>query len=513
MAQKDMQDLLRLLTTGRNKLPMLQAMQRVKSLQTASISPSISSIANTSLPVLTTALSSDEKAAKALISACKTASKKRPLEEDPSSSAATPYAKRTKSFFELAEEPQTPQALEASLELPAPSEDEERIEKTSIYTNRAPLVLAFAVQLLKYTMPEQPLSARLSLAQAVVSANSRSKAVSLGIEKKGTAENEGWGTGQPKVRVMGREVAVLKRGGYEWEGDGEAGAAEGAAAGQNGSKAITGQVVKEEKKNEWMVSISVTSKKSTFIARSISVTSPSNARSALQTLLSNNPSLKAASHNITAFRVSTPSGSIIEDCDDDGESGGGRHLLQLLQSDSIVNVLLVVTRWYGGIFLGPDRWRIMSQVSRDALSQRLRVKGTIGVEALWGLDLEAMREGNGPVAGGGMPVHKPEEARKYILNAFANMPEKEEEGGKKGKKRKSGKEVEREKRENLGLLLGGLDLLFKSWEGSLGKDEIDRRAWGWYVHVRPEVESGVPGWGGKGEVKLGDILKLRRNVD
>lgn len=36
-AQKDMQDLLRLLTTGRNKVPMLQAMGRVKALQTANL--------------------------------------------------------------------------------------------------------------------------------------------------------------------------------------------------------------------------------------------------------------------------------------------------------------------------------------------------------------------------------------------------------------------------------------------------------------------------------------------
>lgn len=36
-AQKDMQDLLRLLTTGRNKVPMLAAMGRVKALQAANL--------------------------------------------------------------------------------------------------------------------------------------------------------------------------------------------------------------------------------------------------------------------------------------------------------------------------------------------------------------------------------------------------------------------------------------------------------------------------------------------
>jgi hypothetical protein len=36
-SQKDIQDLLRLLTTGRNKLPMMAAMGRVKALQTANL--------------------------------------------------------------------------------------------------------------------------------------------------------------------------------------------------------------------------------------------------------------------------------------------------------------------------------------------------------------------------------------------------------------------------------------------------------------------------------------------
>jgi hypothetical protein len=35
--QKDIQDLLRLLTTGRNKLPMMAAMGRVKALQAANL--------------------------------------------------------------------------------------------------------------------------------------------------------------------------------------------------------------------------------------------------------------------------------------------------------------------------------------------------------------------------------------------------------------------------------------------------------------------------------------------
>lgn len=400
------------------------------------------------------------------------------------------------------------------------------ISKSTIYTNRAPLVLAFAVQLLKYTMPEQPPSSRLSLGQAVVSANSRSRAVSLGLEKGSSAEGEGWGAGQPKVRVLGREVHVLKRSGYDWSPyDEGAGTQEGAALDTNGTDTEDGiakdkqpaspileDISKPQVNSEWAVSESVTSKQSTFVARCVAVSSASQARAALQNLLTKNKSLREASHNITAWRFPGDHGGILEESNDDGESGGGRHILQIMQSSGVVGMMLVVTRWYGGVMLGPDRWRIMSQVSRDALSQRLRVSGVIGREALWGLDLERMRSTDAPVTGGtagGMPIYSPESARSYLMGAFGQPPPAADGAAKK---KKSGVALDKEKEENLGLLLGSLDMLFASWAEHLSRDDLDRRAWIWYVQVRPEVDSGVAGWGGKGEVLLSNILNLQRKA-
>ncbi|KAH8808448.1 hypothetical protein F5884DRAFT_792256 [Xylogone sp. PMI_703] len=514
-SQKDLQDLLRILTTGRNKVPMLAAMGRVKALQAAGLR-SVTEIASADIKTVQKAIA-DEKAAKSLQTACK-ASIKDPDKKRNAATALSSPAKRMKSAYELPDEPQSPEALEASLALPQPSKDEEPISKTVIYTNRAPLVLAFAVELLKFTMPEQPLSSRLSLAQAVVSANSRSKAVSLGLEKGASAESEGWGAGQPKVRILGREVHILKRSGYHWMKDELESEKEGNEKKdlQEGDQATSsGQSVPQASDHEqklaitgWTISASVTLKQSTFVARSIAVSSSSEARASVQKLLAENKDLQEASHNITAWRVQGSQGRIIEECDDDGEKGGGSHLLELLRSNGTTGILLVVTRWYGGIMLGTDRWKLMSQVARDALSQRLRVTGIVGQEALWGLDLEGMRSTNAPVTGGtaaGMPIHKPEGARSYILKAFASPPS--DEGSKK---KKSGAALEKEKEGNLGLLLGALDMLFESWVEHIGRDELDRRAWGWYVQVRPDVESGVAGWGGKGEVRLKDILDLRR---
>lgn len=367
-------------------------------------------------------------------------------------------------------------------------------------------------------MPEQPLSSRLSLAQAAVSANSRTKAVSIGITRGLSAEEDGWGQGQPKVKIMGREIYVLKRGGYDWKTPVQSDNTEETSEVNHepedlnrandtspSQKSIDTAGYSQEDNSRWAVSRSVTLKKSTFVARSIGIKSVSEARVLKQALLTNNPELRDASHNITAWRVHGDHGGIIEECNDDGESGGGRHVLQILQSMNLVDVLVIVTRWYGGIMLGTDRWRLITQVCHDALSQRLRIAGTVGQEALWGLDLEAMRANNSVTGktGIGLPIHKPEGARSYILKAFAPSDEA-------SMKKKTGVALEREKEHNLGLLLGALEMVFGSWVAHIGRDELDKRAWAWYVQVRPEVESGAAGWGGKGDVKLIDILNLRR---
>lgn len=90
--------------------------------------------------------------------------------------------------------------------------------------------------------------------------------------------------------------------------------------------------------------------------------------------------------------------SFIQDCEDDGESQAGGRLLHLLQVDNSVylssfcnkkkltqkiiidpikpflqimeakNVLVVVSRWYGGIHLGSDRFRHINNAARQVLT-------------------------------------------------------------------------------------------------------------------------------------------------
>lgn len=348
----------------------------------------------------------DEKLAKQILNAAKRITKKRR-----SSDAPEANAKRKRTV--AADDVMTPAAIEESLELPEMTTNDEELGLAVLHTNRAPLVLAFAVMLLKYTMPGQPLSSRLSLAQAVVSVNSRSKAVSLGIEKGNSAEEEGWGQGQPKVRVMGRDIRVLKRLGYDW---------------REGSKARQEAV--------------------------------------------------AASQYATKSEAAAKQEDLVE----------SQNTIKCDQSQDL------------------ETGTVQEEAGESEIEP-----------ALWGLDLEALRSSNGPLSAGaqgrdtsGLPIYTAQSARSYLLKSFASGSAQAAGSESSPLKKKSFASAAAEKERNLGLLLYSLDLLYSSWAHVLSKDELDRRAWSWYVRVRPEVQNGVAGWGGRGEVKISEILGLRR---
>ncbi|TKA70302.1 hypothetical protein B0A49_05388 [Cryomyces minteri] len=369
----ELQTLLRFLSQDA-KIPLSTAMAKVKELQNASLTTQV--IAKDSLEDIFL----DEKLAKQIVRAAKRNTKKRA----PGDYVTESPSKKAKKFGSLIEEPLMPAELEEFLALPAASVVENEISSTVLHTNRAPLVLAFAVVLLKYTMPEQPLSSRLSLAQAVVSVNSRSRAVNIGLESGKSAEDEGWGQGQPIVKIMGREIRVLRRWGYEWQSE----------------------VVKPEAAQE------------------------------------------VVKHEEAAEPNTHP----------------------------------------------PHE----------------------GDVPLWGLDLEALKKSNGPSAPdtqvssvGSLPIYTARSARAYLLKSFDCSSSSKAESATQKKTTNATKIAE--KKQALGMLLGALELLYRSWADVLDKAELDRRAWSWYVRVRPDVADGVAGWGGKGDVKLAEILGLRRS--
>ena len=55
------------------------------------------------------------------------------------------------------------------------------------------------------------------------------------------------------------------------------------------------------------------------------------------------------------------------DSNDDGEDGAGIRLSQLLQLRNEMNVLVVVTRWFGGIHLGSKRFAHIVAAAQSVL--------------------------------------------------------------------------------------------------------------------------------------------------
>lgn len=117
----------------------------------------------------------------------------------------------------------------------------------------------------------------------------------------------------------------------------------------------------------WIISDIVTEKKSVFIARSAPVSSVDEAKSYLAHLLATDKKVAKATHNITAWRIQGKNGVQFQDCDDDGEDAAGGRLLHLLELMNVWNVMIVVSRWYGGVKLGPDRFRLINQCGRDCI--------------------------------------------------------------------------------------------------------------------------------------------------
>jgi uncharacterized YigZ family protein len=91
-------------------------------------------------------------------------------------------------------------------------------------------------------------------------------------------------------------------------------------------------------------------KKSRFIANLIYVENEEEAISEIKEL---KKKYHDARHNCYAYRV-IQEGTIIQRSSDDGEPSGtaGIPMLNILEKNNIINVLIVVTRYFGGILLG-----------------------------------------------------------------------------------------------------------------------------------------------------------------
>ena len=115
-------------------------------------------------------------------------------------------------------------------------------------------------------------------------------------------------------------------------------------------------------------------RKSKFVAYVADCSSVARVHEVL-TVLRSRPKIAAAAHPaIYAYTFVDPNGLVHSDCDDDGEDGASRKMMFLLEHLGAKNCVVVVTRWFGGILLGPDRFKHIAAVTRDALIRSGRVK-------------------------------------------------------------------------------------------------------------------------------------------
>lgn len=116
----------------------------------------------------------------------------------------------------------------------------------------------------------------------------------------------------------------------------------------------------------------ITDRKSAFVGHCARISAEADVAAIVAHLLEDKKIARAAHPTIWAYRLSRdtggPVGIVTEgDYDDDGETQAGSRLKHLLEILDVKDVVVVVTRWFGGIHLGPDRFKHINQAARDAM--------------------------------------------------------------------------------------------------------------------------------------------------
>ena len=123
----------------------------------------------------------------------------------------------------------------------------------------------------------------------------------------------------------------------------------------------------------------IVEKKSKFIANLIKVESKEEAEEKIQEI---KKKYYDARHNCVAYRV-LEEGKVEEKASDDGEPSGtaGGPMLNILQKNNLSNVLIVVTRYFGGILLGTGGLvRAYSEALQKAIEECTLILKVSGIE-------------------------------------------------------------------------------------------------------------------------------------
>ena len=123
----------------------------------------------------------------------------------------------------------------------------------------------------------------------------------------------------------------------------------------------------------------IVEKKSKFIANIFFVESVEEAENKIKEM---KKKYHDARHNCSSYRV-LEQGKIVEKSSDDGEPSGtaGGPMLNILQKRDLVNVVVIVTRYFGGILLGTGGLvRAYSEVTQNAIDEAEKSQIILGKE-------------------------------------------------------------------------------------------------------------------------------------
>lgn len=111
----------------------------------------------------------------------------------------------------------------------------------------------------------------------------------------------------------------------------------------------------------------IVDRRSRFVAHMARVHSLDEVRQVVMYLRSDKQIACAAHPAIYAYRFTDASGVLQQDTDDDGESGASIKMAFLMDQLNVDGYVVVVTRWWGGILLGPDRFKHIMEVTKNIL--------------------------------------------------------------------------------------------------------------------------------------------------
>lgn len=129
----------------------------------------------------------------------------------------------------------------------------------------------------------------------------------------------------------------------------------------------------------------IVEKKSKFIANIGYVENVEEAEAKIREIKKN---YYDAKHNCIAYRV-IENGRVTEKASDDGEPSGtaGGPMLNILQKNNLCNLVVIVTRYFGGILLGTGGLvRAYSDATQKVIEKSIKVSKVEGVEIKIKLD-------------------------------------------------------------------------------------------------------------------------------